>query len=179
MTTIKVDVASLMDDPGGVLVVEDVYDVNELVVGEERFVLRAPAQFRVALSNTGGALIASGTVSADVTAECSRCLKEFPLTLTAEVEAFYVRHGDEREIPEEQDFAYVEASEIDLAPAVEAALAVEAPFAPLHDEDCPGLCPVCGADLGEGECGCAPPMAKDSPFEALSGMFEDEPADEG
>ena len=36
-----------------------------------------------------------------------------------------------------------------------AGLILEAPFAPLHDEDCAGICPQCGADLNTDPCDCA------------------------
>ena len=46
---------------------------------------------------------------------------------------------------------------IDLGPLVRDAIVLELPMAPLCREDCRGLCPQCGADRNEGDCGCVAP----------------------
>ena len=43
---------------------------------------------------------------------------------------------------------------IDMEPLIKAALMVDAPAQPLCRDDCAGLCPSCGANLNEGDCGC-------------------------
>jgi uncharacterized protein len=49
---------------------------------------------------------------------------------------------------------------------------LEAPFAPLHDEECAGICPECGADLNQGPCGCETAVRGPHPFAALEGLLE-------
>jgi len=44
--------------------------------------------------------------------------------------------------------------EIDLAPAVREQILLHIPPPPLCRDDCLGLCPRCGKDLNDGECGC-------------------------
>ena len=44
--------------------------------------------------------------------------------------------------------------QIDLAPMVREEVLLAVPDGPLCRPDCPGLCPICGADLAEGPCGC-------------------------
>ena len=46
---------------------------------------------------------------------------------------------------------------LDLAPLVRDALVLELPMAPLCRDDCAGLCPQCGANRNEGQCGCVAP----------------------
>ena len=48
------------------------------------------------------------------------------------------------------------------------ALVVEAPFAPVHAEDCKGICPTCGADRNVEECGCRR-EPQPSPFDEAQG----------
>ena len=43
---------------------------------------------------------------------------------------------------------------IDLDPLVREQLVLSLPAYPVCREDCKGLCPVCGANLNERECGC-------------------------
>ena len=116
-----------------------------------------------------------GSVTLPVLATCARCLLEFPLEITAEVDGFYISRGEEAGIPQEQEISYIDAeNHIDLLPAVMAALVIEAPFAPLHDEECPGLCATCGADLNEGPCSCAQPLEPGHPFASLKELLGDE-----
>ena len=41
--------------------------------------------------------------------------------------------------------------EVDLEPSIRDAISLAEPIAPLDRPDCPGLCPVCGLPLDEGE----------------------------
>jgi uncharacterized protein len=89
-----------------------------------------------------------------------------------------VRPGDDQGLPEEQEIEYIDAeNHVDVLPAVMAALVLEAPFAPLHDEECAGICPACGADLNNGPCACAQNSGNDNPFAALQGLLQDGTAD--
>jgi uncharacterized protein len=84
-------------------------------------------------------------------------------------------HADE--VPEEQDWALVEGARVDLGPFVEAALAVALPLAPLHDEDCAGICPTCGADRNVEHCACEP-AGESGAFASLGGLLEELQGDE-
>ncbi len=165
-----VDVRPIVEDLGETIVLRGDVDLPTLVLGAEEFRPLEPAHLDLTLTNTGAGIVARGTVSALVEATCSRCLKQFPLPVTAQVEGFYVQHGSEGEIPEEQEYGYVSDGDVDLMEQILAALALELPFAPLHAEDCPGICPSCGADLTEGPCGCEPDYP-DSPFAALKDLL--------
>ncbi|TLM81247.1 MAG: hypothetical protein FDZ75_07980 [Actinobacteria bacterium] len=85
-------------------------------------------------------------------------------------EGFYLRPGDTAPAEEEAEKVAPDGT-IDLAPALVAALTVEAPFAPLHDEECLGLCPECGVDLNETTCDCAEEPDGSHPFAALQGLL--------
>ena len=56
--------------------------------------------------------------------------------------------------PETVDEEGYSGKEIDLQPAVREQILLSVPPPPLCREDCKGLCPQCGKDLNEGECGC-------------------------
>lgn len=165
-----VDVRPVLEDLGGVIGVDARVELPVITLGTEEFAPRAPASVRIQITNTGAGIVASGTVSAEFDATCSRCLAPFVLPLTAEVDGFYVHPGGETDLPEEQDFGFVEDGSVDLMPAILSALALEAPFAPLHDPECKGICPSCGSDLNVGACDCPPPETA-SPFSALRSLL--------
>jgi uncharacterized protein len=156
-----------------------VFDLGVLRVGDNDFVLRAPAPFSVAVTNAGAGIVAHGSIAADVTGVCARCLCEFPLRIEGEVVGFYLEQGSEPPEAEETDQVDRVDSDgsIDLSPALLAALVVEAPFAPLHDDECKGLCTSCGEDLNLGPCGCENEPSDEHPFAGLKDLLTDESAE--
>jgi uncharacterized protein len=171
-THYEVDIRTILEDLGATLEVSADVDLPLVVVGTEEFAPLEPAHLVCTLTNTGAGIVSQGTVHAVVNAECSRCLRTFPLDVVAEVEGFYIQHGTEDELPEEQDYEYITEGTVDVMASVLAALAVELPFAPVHSADCAGICPTCGADLNEGPCSCVP-VQPASPFAVLKGLFEE------
>jgi len=176
MDPFRVDVRPILDETGASVELDDSFDIGLLRVGDNDFVLREPARIHVSITNAGAGVVAHGTVAADVDAVCARCLCEFPLRIEGDVVGFYLRPGSEPSDEEEADEAEVidEDGVIDLSPALLAALVIEAPFAPLHDEECKGLCPTCGEDLNAGPCGCDHPPADDHPLSALRELLPDD-----
>lgn len=104
---------------------------------------------------------AHGRVATTVRLGCSRCLSEYDAEIDAPFTVFYLRavagasQDEEVELTEEDLISATYAGdEIDFAREISAQVLTEIPFKPLCREDCRGLCPVCGADLNDTECGC-------------------------
>lgn len=103
--------------------------------------------------------------------ECSRCLTSYPFT-TGETFSLllYKRPAAiEKEVSLERnelDVSFFEEPELALEPIAEERIQMAVPMKPLCREDCPGLCPGCGADLNVESCRCAAP-ATDPRWEAL------------
>jgi uncharacterized protein len=102
-----------------------------------------------------------------LTAPCKRCLKTVALDEPVDLTRTFVPAGEEQpgkehkgeasegsfELDQADQDTY-EGKELDLAPAVREQILLSLPSAPLCSEECKGLCPKCGKDLNEGECGC-------------------------
>jgi len=161
--TYLVDVRTLLDDLGATIELDAAIEIPVIELGTETFAPIRPVRLEGAVTNTGAGIVASGRLDAEFTAACSRCLREFALRVEAHLDAFFVAHGHDDELPEEQEFGYIAEGSVDLMEQILAALVLALPFAPLHAEDCPGICPQCGADLVDGPCGCEPDRS-DSPF---------------
>ena len=114
--------------------------------------------------------MATGTVDVTARATCVRCLQDFDLRVSAAIDAYFVLPGREAEIPDEQEYDVIRENRIDLYPALEQSVAVEFPFAPVHDADCEGICPVCGGDRNVVPCTCEG-AGPSSPFAALRDML--------
>ena len=97
-------------------------------------------------SVTEGVLV-SGTVSTPVAGECARCLRPIVDELTVSIQELYAYPDSTTEATTEEDeVGRMQPGDlIDLEPAVRDAVVLALPSNPRCREDCPGLCPVCGA----------------------------------
>ncbi len=103
----------------------------------------------------------SGSVKAETTLECSRCLKLFPYDIQESrldvdlVPVRSLRSEAEHELDHaELDVEFFNGDEIEPIDLIKEQLLLAVPMVPLHSPDCKGLCPVCGTDLNEKKCGC-------------------------
>lgn len=90
----------------------------------------------------------SGKISGNLELSCSRCLVPYSAKFEHPVdETFFFTGGEER-----GGYEVVE-DKIDLEPMVRDVVVLGIPTRPLHRADCKGLCPRCGTDLNERDCG--------------------------
>ena len=115
----------------------------------------APVELDLRLEAVMEGVLVTGTARATLTGECARCLE--PLTEDIEVgfqELFvYEDHaltgpGDNGS-SEDDEVSTLEGDLVDLEPLLRDAVVLALPFQPLCMDDCPGLCPDCGARLAE------------------------------
>ncbi len=113
----------------------------------------ADVQLDVVLEAVEGAVVVAGTARAPWRGECRRCLRPIEGEVDTTVEELFMTE------PEEGEAYPIAGDHIDLEPMAREAVVLGLPLAPLCRPDCKGLCPVCGADLNQGPCGCPEPEA--------------------
>jgi uncharacterized protein len=111
------------------------------------------------VERSGDRVSVRGTVQSRAHFECVRCLREVDLSLDVPIVVYAERTGstsrEEQEQLERDDFMlFHDGRRLDLRDVVREALLLELPISPRCREDCPGLCPKCGAELATGPCGC-------------------------
>lgn len=90
----------------------------------------------------------SGTVSAQATGECVRCLRPVTSDVVAPIaELFAYPDSLTEETTEEDEVRRIENEHVDLEPAIRDAVVLALPLVPVCREDCPGLCATCGERL--------------------------------
>ncbi len=117
---------------------------------------------------SGDKAFLEGTLEADLTAGCSRCLKEFTRHLNIDFkETFILREGiyskdDPAELASEAaNQLIVHGDYLYLDEYLRQVLLLALGYRSLCREDCRGICPVCGTDLNSGNCGCVPDEKKE------------------
>jgi uncharacterized protein len=130
---------------------------------------------------TNGVLV-QGSLTADVTLPCSRCLEPVTTTLKIPLEETFESTVDMTTgqiiRPEEEDEAlWIDEHHIlDLTEALRQDMLVELPVHVVCREDCRGLCPSCGKNLNEGDCDCV--AEPDPRWASLQSLLKDEETEE-
>lgn len=147
---LKVNVAELKASLGKAKLLAYDLQPQELDLSREDLPLEGTVRCEGRLTNTGGQLLLTARLKARVRRSCARCLKAFSAETGCRVqEQFYPAAAAPPEA-----LTYV-GDVLDLAQPLREALLLAEPLRALCKEDCKGLCPKCGADLNEGDCGCA------------------------
>lgn len=111
----------------------------------------------VRLDRTPDGVLVRARLHGTMSDECGRCLRPISYPVELDFEEEYIptvdiQTGAHVALPEGDDEAYrIDARHVlDLRRPAAEYWAMALPMAPVCREDCPGLCPVCGQELGEG-----------------------------
>ena len=148
--------------------------LDEMLAGDRAgYRARGPARVEARLEKLGRRVRVEADARAELAGTCKRCLAPVSVDVPVEFELTLVP-AEEREDdgapseakehdkgPKGGSFSAHDAEEetytgkvIDLDPIVREQLLLTMPEYPVCDEQCKGLCPVCGANLNDRECGC-------------------------
>jgi uncharacterized protein len=139
----------------------------------------SPLALTVRLESVTEGVLATGSVTAQLSGECGRCLRNFSDETDVEfVELFAYPNSTTEATTDEDEVARLENDRLDLEPVVRDAVVLSLPLTPLCRPDCGGLCSECGErfdDLPDGH----EHTQLDPRWAALAGRFgaEAEPAD--
>jgi uncharacterized protein len=146
--------------------------------------LPEPFAVRCAAHRMGEDIYLEGVAEGVLELECSRCLERYrhvlrePFRLIlepagerspADPEAAGALASDGVCLGDEIEAGWFRGDEIHLGAFFREVISLALPVKPLCDEDCAGLCPHCGIELGKKTCDCRETKA-DSPFAALAAL---------
>lgn len=145
--------------------------LGELAAGGLDFEIKGPVKAHLDVNKADGNVLVRGFLDASLVLECSRCTAGYEFDIDTDFHVFFVRGKEgagEKELHKSDlEVSYIDTPELDTDELLLAQLALEVPMKPLCREDCKGLCPKCGADLNEGDCGCEREERVDPRFAAL------------
>ena len=147
-----IDVSGILKELGGRIEVNGEVEVGEFEFSGERYSLEAPFKVSGSISNNGKALVLTADVEAELCTRCARCLDEIIVDAGFSMEESFAQ--SESKIPEDDEIIVFDGYTIERDDIIEDNLIMNIEGRYLCDEDCKGLCPQCGANLNDGECGC-------------------------
>lgn len=110
----------------------------------------APLVVNVRIESVSEGVLATGSVTGELTGECGRCLSRFTEALDVDfVELFAYPASTTEETTDSDEIPRLEGVFLDLEPVVRDAVVLSLPLTPLCQPDCAGLCPDCGERLDD------------------------------
>ncbi|MDP4858084.1 MAG: DUF177 domain-containing protein [Desulfobacterales bacterium] len=123
-----------------------------------------PLTIDLRIRRIGQLFEATGRFETRVRLLCSRCLADYETPLAADFILSFSREQPEAADPsqhaeielgaEEIGLILFHGEEIDLRDAVQEEVLMAVPMKTLCRPECKGLCPQCGTDLNQDDCGC-------------------------
>jgi uncharacterized protein len=102
------------------------------------------------LESVSEGVLVSGSVRGSVEGECGRCLRPISDSIDVSIQELYAyAHSTTDETTDEDEVGRMQGDLIDLEPVLRDAVVLALPTNPLCRDDCPGLCPECGAHRDE------------------------------
>jgi uncharacterized protein len=136
-----------------------------------------PIEVDLSAMLSGDEIICQGEIYTTVEVECSRCLDIFDMAIKSDMH-FVIQLLDattETDTDGDEDYEVIPKTQniLDISQRVRDAILLSIPLKPLCDEACKGLCPSCGANLNDGDCGCRLDRT-DERWDALKNLFNEE-----
>jgi uncharacterized protein len=136
-------------------------------------VLRGQAR----LMHTQGGVLVQGKLHGEATLLCVRCLEPVTVPLDVDLEEIFTSTIDVitgRPIQSEEEDRALWIDErhlLDLTEVLRQDVLLALPMHATCSEECRGLCPVCGQNLNQGSCNCAP--EPDPRWDVLKGLLKE------
>ena len=122
---------------------------------EYEFISKQPVEIEL-LAVAENTVELKAKVSLSLSVPCSRCLDPVEIPFDIDVDYRYLLHedGTAELIDDSEPVGYINGYELDIDGLVSEEIIIGFPMKVLCNEECKGICTVCGANLNRGECGC-------------------------
>ena len=99
-------------------------------------------------------LLIQGTVDFTALIPCGRCLEEVPTNIHFDIDKKLPINGAEVSEEEMDESDYLIGFDLDVDRLIYEEILVNWPMKVLCNDDCKGICKVCGINLNKGDCNC-------------------------
>jgi len=139
------------------------YQPEELNLVDERVRVTEPISVNGRVTKSGSEVDVSGRVETRVNVECDRCLKTLEMPVSAGFKLQYITGQDYETshaaalTADEMALSVFDGEVIDVDEIVREQILLSVPDRALCDENCRGICSMCGTNLNAGSCDCNHP----------------------
>lgn len=134
-------------------------DIDRALLIEEFSYLREPIKYDITFQRERNKIKVVGKLKTTLMMSCVRCLEEYEMPIDShfDVVLFPAAELDSVETSikdDEVEYIFYNSNKIDLDKILSEQVNLSMPFNPVCQEDCLGLCTVCGANLNMDPCHC-------------------------
>jgi uncharacterized protein len=130
--------------------------------GGEDVVSVEAVEFGGRVERAGRGYVLDGAIRGQATLRCVRCLSGFGFRFAERVELHLVpaaaapQEDETRLARGDLEVRFYDEPRVNVMELAAEQFALALPMKPLCAETCRGICPHCGTNLNEGDCGCTP-----------------------
>lgn len=156
----------------------DINDTEGAVMLPDEFDIPEPALVVGCVTDKNGCMFLNAKITVKYRVPCNRCLEDIAGTLEFDFERMISTEDGKSETDEfdvddaVEEILYVKESGIDPDISIVEDIALELPVYNLCKEDCLGLCPKCGKNLNDGNCGCSEKKEIDPRLKKLQKLLD-------
>ncbi len=150
---LSVDISELLTRPGTSRRLEFTEEITGL--GLDMGQVRTELKLDLLIESLLEGILVSGHVRGSFALACIRCTRDFESPFDVSLSELLAYEGQ----PGAEEEYQVSGDRVHLEPVMRDAVMLAMPLNPLHAPGCKGLCPVCGADLNDVDCGHRPERA--------------------
>jgi len=154
----KISLSECMNLAGTVVEADAVLDMDTMeYMGNECVLTSKTPVHYTAECNGARKVIFKAHAQVILSVPCDRCLEPVSIPFDIDVNTVLEFDEDGKLIETEDDYdelCYINGYDLDVDGMVREEIMIGFPMKVLCDEDCKGLCPVCGTNLNKCECGC-------------------------
>ena len=149
------DLTKLLSAGNGQEKYTSTFDMPEVAHYGESFPVKKTEAFELTVTNESGkSLTVTGKTKVTLSIPCDRCLKEVAVIFPIEIDEAFVIEDEQIVTDADENEDLADKKSVEEGQRVDHGGRRNRTEKILCRADCKGLCPVCGHDLNEGDCGC-------------------------
>ena len=171
----KLDIISILKNNGGSISINKKETLEDLESDLGAISFTSPVDFSGTVTNNNGTLSLKGLAKVNYNTVCDRCGEKIEKELVVTIDEDIIERSqteDEGVESSDDDRFTFSGNMLELDRILADCLITSLPMSHICQEDCSGLCPLCGAKMKGEHCDCEQTGSVDSRFEALKGFFD-------
>lgn len=150
-----INLTDVFTSEGKVKKINQTYEGNRVAYMGVMYPIVDKSDVLLTFTNIGtGRILLEGEMSLTVEIPCDRCLQNVKVPIGVSFSHELAAPDAENLQSEEEEQCFMSGYELDVDTLMNNEILINMPVKVLCREDCKGICPVCGKNLNEGECGC-------------------------
>lgn len=148
----RVDITEIAGIEGARIEVSEDIPAKSLDNGIAGIKIEGDVRVFLKITYTKGKIHAEGTASGIYSTRCARCLEDIRRDFTVELDEYFESRMEHQ--GDDDDYYGYDGTTLDLTETLRDDILLSFPSAVLCDDNCKGICPMCGKNLNKGGCDC-------------------------